>query len=109
MCNFIKSYIRILLSIAVLYQILKIKSATEKNPFDKELYLEDKTKFFFGPDADSLINPSEIGIKCRMYQNAIMEPSVTKLGDLFDLNIEQIHDKISTLLNIAILYFVFFI
>lgn len=109
MCNFIKSSIGILLSIAVLYQILKIKSATEKNPFVQELSPEDKAKFFISPDANPLINPSEIGIKCRMYQNAIMDPSVTKLGDLFDLNIEQIHQKIRTLLIISILSFVFLI
>ena len=102
MCQHIRSIISFCLTIAVIVFIFFIRSDTAKNVFEDVLTQEDKNKFFYAPGTNPLIQPSEIGIKCQMFQNAIMDPKVTKLGDVFSLNIELIHEKTTSLLIIWI-------
>ena len=46
-------------------------------------------------------------IKCELYQEAIMNPKVNKLGVIFNLNIENIHKRATQLIIIFILVIVF--
>lgn len=109
MCNYIKSFISLAITVIVLVSLFSIRSDTATNPFAKQFEPGEKEHFFYDPKTNPLILQSEIGIKCQMYQNTIMEPSVTKLGDVFNLDIEIIHDKINSLIIIAIISFVFLI
>ena len=98
MCLHIRSILSFALTIAVIVFIFLIRSDTSKNYFNEQLTQEEKNKLFYNPGNNPLIQPSEIGIKCQMFQNAIMDEKVTKLGDVFNLNIELIHDKTTSLL-----------
>ena len=107
MCQHIRSILSFSLTIAVIVFIFLIRSDTSKNYFNEQLTQDEKNKFFYNFKTNPLIQPSEIGIKCQMFQNAIMDENVTKLGDVFDLNIELIHDKTTSLLILWISSLIF--
>ena len=109
MCNYIKSFISLALTIIVLVSLFSIRTDTATNPFAKQFEPGEKEHFFYDLKTNPLILPIEIGVKCQMYQNTIMDPNVTKLGDVFKLDIDIIHDKINSLIIIAIMSFVFLI
>ena len=109
MCQYIRSIISFALTITVIVFIFLIRSDTSENYFNEQLTQEEKNKFFYNPGTNPLIQPSEIGIKCQMYQNTIMDEKVTKLGDVFDLNIELIHERTTSLLIIWISILIFII
>ena len=109
MCQYIRSIISFALTITVIVFIFLIRSDTSENYFNEQLTQEEKNKFFYNPGTNPLIQPSEIGIKCQMYQNTIMDEKVTKLGDVFDLNIELIHERTTSLLIIWISCLIFII
>ena len=83
--------------------LFKIRSDTNNNIFQQIIEPSMKEKFFYSINTTPAVNPAEVSIKCELYQNAIMNPKLTKLGDLFDLNIEDIHSKANLLLLFAIL------
>ena len=103
----IKSILSFCLSLAVIIFIFLIRTNTSKNYFNEQLTQEEKNKFFYGTETNPLLQPLEIGIKCQIYQNIIMDEKVTKLGDVFNLNIELIHDKTTSLLILLIDYIIF--
>ena len=109
MCNYIRSTISLAITIIVLVSLFSIRSDTSVNPFNKQFEPGEKEHFFYDLKSNPLILPSEIGIKCQMYQNTIMDPNVKKLSDVFNLGIEVIHDKINSLIIVAIMSFVFLI
>ena len=82
--------------IAMIY-LFKIRSDTNNNIFQQIIEPSMKEKFFYSINTTPAVNPAEVSIKCELYQNAIMNPKLTKLGDLFDLNIEDIHSKANLL------------
>ena len=111
MCQYIRTILNIYLSLAVFFFVSLIRSKTSKNYFNEQLTQEEKNKFFYNPVTNPLIQPSEIGIKCQMLQNTIMDEKVTKLGDVFELNIEIIHEKTGALIGIwftSIISIIFF-
>ena len=97
------SFIGLVISISVLVYLFKIRSDTNNNIFQQIIEPSMKEKFFYSINTTPAVNPAEVSIKCELYQNAIMNPKLTKLGDLFDLNIEDIHSKANLLLLFAIL------
>ena len=96
-------FIGLLISIIAMIYLFKIRSDTNNNIFQQIIEPSMKEKFFYSINTTPAVNPSEVSIKCELYQNAIMNPKLTKLGDLFDLNIEDIHSKANLLLLFAIL------
>ena len=113
MCQQINSIISLCIQISVIILIFLIRADTSKDIFNEEFAPGEKEKLFYNIDKNSIIQVSEIDIKCEMLQNAIMSPKVTKLGDVFSINTEVIHDKTSTLLiiwfaafSLSIFYFI---
>ena len=107
----LKFFVIFCFSAALIVIIFLIRSETSKNYFNEQLTQEEKNKFFYNPGTNPLIQPSEIGIKCQMLQNTIMDEKVTKLGDVFELNIEIIHEKTGALIGIwftSIISIIFF-
>ena len=96
-------FIGLLISIIAMIYLFKIRSDTNNNIFQQIIEPSMKEKFFYLINTTPAVNPAEVSIKCELYQNAIMNPKLTKLGDLFDLNIEDIHSKANLLLLFAIL------
>ena len=107
MCKHIRSILNFSLLLAVIVLVFLIRSDTSKNYFNEQLTQEEKNIFFYNTETNPLLQPSEIGIKCQMYQNIIMDERVTKLGDVFNLNIELIHDKTTALLILWISCLIF--
>ena len=97
------SFIGLIISIIALVYLFKIRSDTKEDIFQQPIDPALKGKFFYSTNTTPAINPAEVGIKCELYQEAIMNPKVTKLGDFFNLNIESIHSKANMLLLIGIL------
>ena len=96
-------FIGLLISIIAMIYLFKIRSDTNNNIFQQIIEPSMKEKLFYSINTTPAVNPAEVSIKCELYQNAIMNPKLTKLGDLFDLNIEDIHSKANLLLLFAIL------
>ena len=107
MCKHIRSILNFSLLLAVIVLVFVIRSDTSKNYFNEQLTQEEKNIFFYNTETNPLLQPSEIGIKCQMYQNIILDERVTKLGDVFNLNIELIHDKTTALLILWISCLIF--
>ena len=107
MCKHIRSILNFSLLLAVIVLVFLIRSDTSKNYFNEQLTQEEKNIFFYNTETNPLLQPSEIGIKCQMYQNIILDERVTKLGDVFNLNIELIHDKTTALLILWISCLIF--
>ena len=80
MWQYLRKILSFSLALALVVFIFLIRNDTSINYFNKQLTQEEKNKFFYNSGTNSLIKPSEIGIKCQMYQNAIMEKNVTRLG-----------------------------
>jgi len=107
MCKHLRSILNFSLLLAVIVLVFLIRSDTSKNYFNEQLTQEEKNIFFYNTETNPLLQPSEIGIKCQMYQNIIMDKRVTTLGDVFNLNIELIHDKTTALLILWISCLIF--
>ena len=107
MCKRIRSILNFSLLLAVIVLVFLIRSDTSKNYFNEQLTQEEKNIFFYNSETNPLLQPSEIGIKCQMYQNIILDERVTTLGDVFNLNIELIHDKTTALLILWISCLIF--
>ena len=109
MCDYIRSIISIGFSILIFVSIFQILSDTKNDAFEQQISLGEKEKMFYGTNTNPLIDSSIIGIKCEMYQNIIMDPKISKMGEVFNLNINLIHDKIYSLLIVEVLAFVFLV
>ena len=81
-------------------EITEVFSDTNYDAFQQPFTSGEKEILFYTKDTNPSINPSRINIKCQMYQNAIMNPKISKLGQIFNLNIELIHEKITSILII---------
>ena len=109
MCEFIKSIIGLSITILLFISIFHILSYTKADLSQERFSKGEKDNFFYTKDSNPLINFYDIGFKCEMYQNAIMNPKTEKLGDIFKLNIKLINEKINSLLIVVILSFVFLV
>jgi len=87
------------LSIATLVYLFNIRYDTQIDTFQQPFQPGQKDKLF---TFFSNITSADIGIKCELYEEAILSPKVKKLGDVFYLNIESIHTKSTQLLILYI-------
>ena len=94
------------ISIASFVYLFKIRADTKEDTFQQSIDIGKKDKLFY-TQTTPFINPSDIGLKCELYQLAIMNPKVNKLNYVFDLNIENIHNKTNLLIIIFVLVIVF--
>ena len=98
------SFIGLIISISALVYLCKIRSDTSIDVFQQPFEEGKKEKLFYPNDSSVY---SDLCLKCELYQNSIMNPKVTKLGDFFELNIEKIHSRANILLLLFILMIVF--
>ena len=99
MANKFLSVIGLALSIASLIYLFNIRADTQVDTFQQPFQPGQKDKLF---TFFSNITSADIGIKCELYEEAILNPKVNKLGDVFYLNIESIHTKSTYLLILFI-------
>ena len=103
MANKFLSVLGLGLSIATLVYLFNIRSDTQIDTFQQPFQPGQKDKLF---TFFSNITSADIGIKCELYEEAILSPKVKKLGDVFYLNIESIHTKSTQLLILYIVVIV---
>ena len=101
--GFFTSLIGLVFSILSLVYLFKIRSDTNDNIFKQPIVPSIKEKFFYSTNTTPAVNPADISIKCELYQESIINPKVTMLGDVFNLNIDNIHSKANLLLLFDIL------
>ena len=99
------SLIGLVFSILSLVYLFKIRSDTNDNIFKQPIVPSIKEKFFYSTNTTPAVNPADISIKCELYQESIMNPKVTMLGDVFNLNIDNIHSKANLLLLFDNIYY----
>ena len=90
----------LILSITALVYLFKIRSDTKEDTFQQPFKPGEKEKLF---TFFTNITSADIGMKCELYAEAIMNSKVNKLGDVFYLNIESIHSKSTQLLILFLL------
>ena len=92
------------ISIGALVYLIKIRSDTKVDTFQQPFQPGQKDKLF---TFYSNITSANIGIKCELYERAILNPKVKKLGDVFYLNIESIHTRSTQLLILYVVLIVY--
>ena len=98
----IYSILRFALTIFIWVTIFRILSDTRYDAFQQPFASGEKEILFNNKVTNPLVSSPEVNIKCEMYQNIIMNPKVSKLGDIFNLNIKLIHDNIESLLIVTL-------
>ena len=93
----------LLISTGAFVYLFKLRSDTKVDTFQQPFQPGQKEKLF---TFYSNITSANIGIKCELYERAILNPKVNKLGDVFYLNIESIHSKINQILILYIIMIV---
>ena len=106
MYNRFISLIGFIISICSIVYLFKLRADTKEDIFKQPFKIGQKEKLFHSQNISS-ITSSEFGIKCELYQEAIMSPKVDKLGYVFDLNIENIHKRTTQLVIIFVLLILF--
>lgn len=102
MCSRLNSLLSLIVSICTLYYVVHISLDTKIDTFQHPLEQEDKKNLFFSPNSNPVINSLDYDLKCKLYEDSIMNPKVKKLGDLFNINIGLIHDQVTSLIIIYI-------
>jgi len=95
-----------ILSICSIVFLFKLRADTKLDTFKQPFETGLKEKFFIAQNISSNIT-SEFGIKCELYEQAIMNSKVDKLGLIFNLNVEPIHTRTTQLIIIFFLQIAF--
>ena len=74
------SLLGLYISISALVYLIKIRSDIKFDTFQEPFLVGQKDKLF---TFYSNITSANIGIKCELYEEAILNPKVNKLGDVF--------------------------
>ena len=106
MCSRILPLFGFVISICSIVYLFKISSDTKKDLFQQPFEYGKKEKLFYPMNLSSIALTDNV-IKCELYQEAIMNPKVNKLGVVFNLNIKNIHKRITQLIILFILVIVF--
>ena len=104
MCSRIIPLFGFIISICSIVYLFKLRSDTKEDLFQQQIEIGKKEKFFYQMNLSSIALTDKL-IKCELYQEAIMNPKVNKLGVIFNLNIENIHKRATQLIIIFILVF----
>ena len=106
MCSRIIPLFGFIISICSIIYLFKLRSDTKEDLFQQQIEIGKNEKFFYQMNLSSIALTDKL-IKCELYQEAIMNPKVNKLGVIFNLNIENIHKRATQLIIIFILVIVF--
>ena len=106
MCSRIIPLFGFIISICSIVYLFKLRSDTKEDLFQQQIEIGKKEKLFYQMNFSSIALTDKL-IKCELYQEAIMNPKVNKLGVIFNLNIENIHKRATQLIIIFILVIVF--
>ena len=106
MCSRIIPLFGFIISICSIVYLFKLRSDTKEDLFQQQIEIGKKEKLFYQMNLSSIALTDKL-IKCELYQEAIMNPKVNKLGVIFNLNIENIHKRATQLIIIFILVIVF--
>ena len=106
MCSRIIPLFGLIISICSIVYLFKLRSDTKEDLFQQQIEIGKKEKIFYQMNLSSVALTDKL-IKCELYQEAIMNPKVNKLGVIFNLNIENIHKRATQLIIIFILVIVF--
>ena len=106
MCSRIIPLFGFIISICSIVYLFKLRSDTKEDLFQQQIEIGKKEKLFYQMNLSSIALTDKL-IKCELYQKAIMNPKVNKLGVIFNLNIENIHKRATQLIIIFILVIVF--
>ena len=99
----ISSIFGLIISISTLVYLFKINADTKIDAFQQPFKPGEKDKFF---TFYTNITSADIGMNCELYGEAILNSKVHKLGDVFYLNIENIHTKSSQLIFLFFLFII---
>ena len=83
------------------YFLFKIYSYSKRDPFEYEIKQNEKENYFIDTDINKDLNIYD-DKECITYQNLIMDKKAKKLGDVFYLNLNVIHSRLTGLLVITI-------
>ena len=106
MLKSILSILGFILSICSIVFLFKLRADTKLDTFKQPFEIGLKEKLFNSQNISS-ITSSEFGIKCELYQQAIMNSKVDKLGIIFNLNVQSIHSRTTQLIIIFFLEIAF--
>lgn len=109
MCKCLTGIISMTLGVLAFIYTLNVLSLTKINTFNQPFAPNEREKFFLNKATNPLIQLNGLSFKCQMYEDIIMNPNVTKLGDIFNLKIDLMHKKIGTLLTVLCLTIVLLI
>ena len=108
MYNRILSLLGFIISICSIVFLFKLRADSKLDTFKQPFEIGEKEKLFNSQNISS-ITSSEFGIKCELYQEAIMSSKVDKLGLVFNLNVENIHKRTTQLVIIFALQILFIV
>ena len=100
MCKFVLFLSSLTMDIIIFIYFIYLYKNTKKDIFQEPFEEGEKDQLFF-LDLNTTINE----LKCELNEYVIMNPSVEKLGDVFDLNIKSIHKDLIILFAINIILF----
>ena len=106
MCSRIIPIFGFIISISSFIYLFKIRSNTKEDLFQQQFELGKKEKLFYNMNLSSIALTDKL-IKCELYQEAIMNPKVNKLGIIFNLNNKNIYKRTTQLIIVFIFFFVF--
>ena len=106
MINKVLTILGFILSICSLVFLFKLRADTKLDTFKQPFETGSKEKFFISQNISSNTT-SEFGIKCELYEQAIMNSKVDKLGLIFNLNVAPIHSRTTQLIIIFFLQIAF--
>ena len=101
------NYFSICFWILQLYMLLQLYSYSKLDTFQYKLQPREKENFFIEPNDNNVVLTNDYN--CMLYQDLILDKKTDKLGDVFNLNLEQIHHRLTVLLVTTILTISFLI
>ena len=110
MCKSCSSLIGFISTIVAFIYLIKVYGDTKIDVFQQPIHPGEKEKYFIDPAS----NPDQLlkyDRQCQVYQDVIMNPNTKKLGDVFTLNTESIHNQSFYIIFLDVfllLFYVFF-
>ena len=110
MCKCLISTLGFIVSLLALYYLILVYRDTKIDVFQKPIEPGEKEKYFIDP----ALNPDQMlkyDQQCQAYQDIIMNPNTKKLGDVFNLNVEAVHNNSFYIIfiNLFVIFFYAFI
>ena len=108
MCKSVFSILGFVSTILAFIYLIKVYGDTKIDIFQENIIPGEKDNYFIDP----ALNPDQT-LKydqyCKVYQEIIMSPNTKKLGDVFTLNTESIHNQSFYLIFINLYILLFYV